>query len=460
MNLYSEFDPHLSSDIKKLSMGFLSTQPYKGTRDFYPEDMRVRNWMFAKIAQVVRSYGYGEYGGPILEPFELYAAKTGDEIVNQQLYSLVDRGERKVAIRPEMTPTLARMVAAKFFELPRPVRLFCIPNFMRYERPQRGRLREFWQLNVDVLGGLSHLADAEILNIAWDIIDSFGGSQYAVIRVNDRRLMDAFFREKLKLQPDQVPALARLIDAREKMGPEAFEESLSKLSLSDRLTQLNALFNGNLDFKDFSASLKARASVFEECGEGWASLNQLASVLEQSGFKGKAIFDPSVMRGLDYYTGTVFEVFDVSPENHRAMFGGGRYDNLLGLFGKNQLSGMGFGMGDVTLMNFLETHKLLPKLGSDVDVALVVPNESAVVAAGRVTRDLRSQGIRVAAPLTQDGVGAQLKAASKLEARGAIILGEEELKRNEVVLKDMAAGTQENIPLDQLGAAVRRLIAK
>src|SRR3954470_12270340 len=177
----------------------LSTQPYKGTRDFYPEDMRIQKWIFDKMGKVVGSYGYQEYGGPMLEPFELYAAKTGEEIVNQQLYWLIDRGERKLAVRPEMTPTLARMVAGKIHEFPRPIRWYSIPNLWRYERPQRGRLREHWQLNVDVLGGDPLLADAEVLMLALDLMKAYGGEKHVSIRVNNRRLMDAFFTQTLGL---------------------------------------------------------------------------------------------------------------------------------------------------------------------------------------------------------------------------------------------------------------------
>src|ERR1700712_3740198 len=158
-------------------MSFLSTQPYKGTRDFYPDEMKIRTWIFSRMREVCQSFGYQEYDGPMLEPFELYAAKTGEEIVNQQLYWMVDRGERKIAVRPEMTPTLARMVAGKFHELPRPVRWFSIPNLWRYERPQRGRLREHWQLNMDVLGGDPLLADAEILSYSLDLMKKFGGEK-------------------------------------------------------------------------------------------------------------------------------------------------------------------------------------------------------------------------------------------------------------------------------------------
>src|SRR4051812_38894602 len=192
----------------------LSSQPYKGPRDFYPDDMRIQSWMFKRMREVAQSYGYLEYDGPMLEPFELYAAKTGEEIVNQQLYWLVDRGERKMAIRPEMTPTLARMVAAKINELPRPIRWYSIPNLWRYERPQRGRLREHWQLNVDVLGGDPLEGDAEILTLALEMMAAFKAEKLVSIRVNNRRLMDHFFGQELKLSTDAALKTTKAIDAR------------------------------------------------------------------------------------------------------------------------------------------------------------------------------------------------------------------------------------------------------
>lgn len=421
-------------------MSFLPTQPYKGTRDFYPDEMRLRNWMFETVRRAVQAHGYGEYGGPMLEPFELYAAKTGDEIVNQQLYSFMDRGERRVAIRPEMTPTLARLVAARFQELPRPVRLFCFPNFMRYERPQRGRLREFWQLNVDVLGGDPLLADAEVLEVAVGILEAFGGGKFASVRVNNRRLMDHFFQQVLGLTVEAAGQLGRLLDARPKMGEEAFAKGLDGLAVgAEARASLDRFYKSTLEevCRDFACP-------------GAEELRALFGVLRETGLEGKVVFDPGIMRGLDYYTGTVFEVFDESPENRRAMFGGGRYDNLLGLFGKNQLSGVGFGMGDVTLQNFLESHSLVPKFEGDLDVMVSIPSVDRLRDAGSVLRQLRSLGLNAASNLAYDGFGAVLKAAAKHGATYAILLGEEEWKRGEVVLKKLASGQQKSVSLKSL----------
>ena len=424
----------------------LSTQPYKGTRDFYPEDMRIQQWMFNRLRSVVTRYGYQEYDGPMLEPFELYAAKTGEEIVNQQLYWLVDRGERKLAIRPEMTPTLARMVAGKLHELPRPVRWYSIPNLWRYERPQRGRLREHWQLNVDVLGGDPLLADAELLNLALDLMKAFGGEKHVSIRVNNRRLMDAFFTRTLGLTPTVALQTTKAIDARAKIGEEAYAKWLSDLGLNEEQREKMERF--------FKASFEETAAEIP-C-EGTEELKSLFRLLEESGIRQFVAFDPTVLRGLDYYTGTVFEMYDTSPENRRAMFGGGRYDNLVGMFGKERLSGVGLGMGDVTLRNFLETHGLRPKFESAIDVMVSLPRLDLRAKAEEVARALRSEGLRVITPLSAEGFGAQLKLANKHNAKFAVLFGDTELAEGKVILKDLVKGEQVSVPLASVTHEVKQ----
>jgi len=412
----------------------LSTQPYKGSRDFYPEDQKIQSWMFAELAKLVSRFGYLEYNGPMLEPFELYAAKTGEEIVNQQLYSFEDRGERKVALRPEMTPTLARMVAAKVQELAKPIRWYSIPNLWRYERPQKGRLREHWQLNVDVLGGDPLLADAEVLEVCLGVFSHFGGRDKVSIKVNNRRLMDHFFLEVLELNGAGAAALAKLVDARAKMDAEKFSEGAKNIGVKD-LSRLEAFFRSDL-------SVLGK----EMPCQGVEELTRLFACLGSEAQK-SICFDSSVMRGMDYYTGTVFEAYDVSPENNRALCGGGRYDNLIGLFGKQQLSGMGFGLGDVTLRNFLETHALLPAPSPDIDVFITTPSEAELVVAQNLARQLRAAGLKVVLPLSFDGFGAQLKRAVKMNVRWAILLGADELKRQAVVIKDLKSGIQHERPI-------------
>ena len=277
----------------------LSTQPYKGSRDFFPEDQKIQTWIFQKLAETVQSFGYLGYDGPMLEPFELYAAKTGEEVVNQQLYHFVDRGDRKVAIRPEMTPTLARMVASKVQELAKPVRWFSIPNLWRYERPQKGRLREHWQLNVDILGGDSLLADAEVVEVVLAIFAGFGGSDKLQIRVNNRRLMDHFFHNVLGLDEKASYRLAKLIDAKAKLPTEKFAAGLAEVGVKDP---------ARID--DFFAMDLATLAKKHPC-TGVEELTRLFDYMNSPA----VVFDASIMRGMDYYTGTVFEAYDISPEN-------------------------------------------------------------------------------------------------------------------------------------------------
>lgn len=425
----------------------LSTQPYKGTRDFYPEDMRVQRWMFNRMREVVERYGYQEYDGPMLEPFELYAAKTGEEIVNNQLYWLIDRGERKLAVRPEMTPTLARMVAGKINELPRPIRWYSIPNLWRYERPQRGRLREHWQLNVDVLGGDPLMADAEILLLALDIVRSFGGEKLVEIKVNNRRLVDHFF-SVLGLSSDTALKVTKALDARAKIGEETYAKWLGELGITDEQ-------RGKME-EFFHSSFEKIAAQYPS--QGVEELKSLFRMMEESGAGQLIKFDPMILRGMDYYTGTVFEMYDTSPENRRAMFGGGRYDNLVGLFGNQKLSGVGLGWGDVTLRNFLETHSLLPKFDSMVDVLVALPKPEFRKTAENIARALREKGLRVITPLSVDGFGPQLKLATKHGAKLAVLFGESEMAEGKAIVKDLAQGTQVVLPFAEIAEVAAKEI--
>lgn len=423
----------------------LSNQPYKGTRDFFPDDMAVRRYFFGKLRQVVESYGYREYDGPMLEPFELYAAKTGEEIVNQQLYSLTDRGDRKLAVRPEMTPTLARMVSQKMQELPQPIRWYSIPNLWRYERPQRGRLREHWQLNVDVLGGERQFADFEVLQLAVDLMRAFGGEKFVQVKVNHRGLMDHFFQKILQLDSDAALRVTKAIDARGKIGEEKYQAWLDEIGVSqNHKEKLEQFFKS--DFKTISTLYDCSAVQ---------DLGKLLERVKKAGLGSQIIFDPTVLRGLDYYTGLVFEIYDISPENRRAMFGGGRYDNLVGMFlkpGAPALSGIGFGMGDVTLQNFLETHNLLPQVSTGLDVFVTLPAEGFFEAAQEMGSQLRGLGFSTATPLKVDGFGNQLKQATKLGARFVILFGDAEWKQGQVLVKNLATHQQEAVAVKSLGS--------
>ncbi len=426
----------------------LSTQPYKGTRDFYPEDMRIRNYIFNHIRKTLTQFGYQEYDGPMLEPFELYASKTSDEIVNEQLYSLIDRGDRKLAIRPEMTPTLARMVAAKRNELPKPIRWFSIPNLWRYERPQRGRLREHWQLNVDVFGGSPLWEDLEICQIISSIMLSFGANEKQFeVRLNHREVTNAFFKEILKLNENQIAPVGRLLDAALKMKPEAFETGLKENGLNaEQISILQKILT-----KD------GRKYIFDQLKNNPAlqHIQNILSQLEKLGLTNFFRFDPSIMRGFLYYTGLVLEVYDLHPENNRAMFGGGRYDNLVGMFGGEPLSGIGFGMGDVTFRNFLESHKLIPDLNKRTGIYIAPLEEAYFIHAHSIASELRKNGYNVYSALENAKLKKHIQSADRLNAETILIIGENEYKSNIYTFKNLNTGDQQQFSIKDYISKIR-----
>ena len=313
-------------DSENLKIG---TESYKGVRDFYPEDMAVQNYIFSVWRKVAEQFKYQEYSASILEYANLYRSKGSDEIVNEQMYLFKDKGDREVALRPEMTPTLARMIAAKRKSLKFPLRWYSIPNVFRYERPQRGRRREHWQLNCDLMGIAGIEAEVEIISIAHAIMKEFGAKDEDFeIRINSRKLLQEAYAPILK-DPSKPEMLFRLMDKKEKMEKGEFESEWEKI---------------------FTGPFKEAKQIDSP------KLGEIMQTLEKQGIKTK--FDISITRGFDYYTDVVFEVFDTNPENRRSLFGGGRYDNLLEMFGVEPVPTVGFGMGDVTIRDFLTTHNL------------------------------------------------------------------------------------------------------
>jgi histidyl-tRNA synthetase len=428
----------------------LSTQPYKGARDFYPEDKRIQKYMFGVMRSVVEKFGYEEYDAPILEPLELYAAKSGEEIVNEQTYTFEDRGGRKVAIRPEMTPTVSRMVAARRQELSYPVRWYSIPNLWRYERPQRGRLREHWQLNVDVFGIEGVAAEHELITVADGIMQAFGAKRetYAT-RINSRKLIDAMLLEYLQLDTVQAQSMMKLIDRMHKLEPPIFSAQLDAiLSPSQREDgtedKLRALLKVR-DISDLPKELAAHESV--------ETLQQLIALLNDAMIT-NLTFDVSLMRGFDYYTDIVFEVFDADPENNRSMFGGGRYDGLVGLFGVDPVPTAGFGMGDVTLQNFLETHGLLPSLKPETELIVALIGD-VYAPAQRVIAELREMGVAVAVDSSGKKADKQIKNALKQGVRHMLFIGEKEIEQEQYILKDLAKGTEEQHSLQRIVSVIK-----
>lgn len=418
----------------------LSTDPYKGVRDFYPTDWEKMEAMFAKMRSALALWGYEEYNASPLERAELYEAKTSEEIVNEQTYTFIDRGDRRVTLRPEMTPTLARMVAGKRRELALPLRWFSLPNVFRYERPQKGRLREHYQLNVDLVGVAGIEADVEVIMLASHLLKSFGAKESDfIIRVNSRALLTAACAAA-GLSADAARAYLRLLDKKSKMTPEAFAAAQAAITDKDPL----ALISGAGSTPEIAKEKQALASTVE--------------ALKARGV-GNAVLDPTLTRGFDYYTGIVFEIFDTNPANPRSLFGGGRFDKLVALFsGKeaDSLPAIGFGMGDVTLADFLETHKLAPS-GSErkPQLYLGTPTPSTIPAAQAFAEELRKQGCRIFVNLTDRALGDQVRDAVKRGIPLFVAYGADEIANNTIRMKILATGEEAGLAITELPARLR-----
>lgn len=414
----------------------LSTQPYKGARDFYPADQKILNYIFETWKKVCLSYGFEEYNGPFLEPFELYAAKSGQELVNDQLYYFEDRGGRKIAIRPEMTPTVARMIAAKSKSMLKPIKWFSIAQFWRYEKPQRGRTREFFQLNADVFGEDSVLSDFEVFSLGASIMKNLGATaEMYEIRVNNRLFMDFALEKIVGLSPTQKQPVMRLIDKKSKMESKEFDGALIEIVkvTPTQVKKLNTVLRLTLD----------EVKKYENENLGARQVIEFFELSKTSEFANIFTYDPGVVRGLDYYTGLVIEQWDKNPKNNRSLYGGGRYDNLTDLFeGAEKLLATGFAMGDVTLINFLESWNLLPKFSTQNKILVtVLPGflEKAISTA----QTLRQKGFGVELYLEpQDGLDKQLSYGSKKGLSFAIFYGEKEQKENKLTVKNLQTGEQ------------------
>lgn len=411
-------------DPKKIK---LSTEPYKGVRDFYPADMAVQNYIFGVMRKTAESFGYSEYEASVLEPAELYRAKSGDEIVNEQTYTFKDRGEREVTLRPEMTPTVARMVAGKQRELSFPLRWFSIPNLFRYERQQRGRLREHWQLNADLFGINSLEADVEIISMASALMENFGAKQGNFeILINNRENIKVLLKKEFGDDEEKTRQYLSILDKKKKMGEEAFKEEEMKL------------FGKNI-------SLPKGAGEYTE---------KIIEILNKKGIK-NARYGEEIIRGFDYYTGMVFEVYDTNPENNRSLFGGGRYDNLTAIFGGEPVPAVGFGMGDVTIHDFLETHNLLPDLKSSTQLYICTIGDVNEYV-NELLNKLRKENINVGVNITDKKIGDQIKYADKLKIPFITVIGEEETKTKVLKIKNLASGEEKSLKENEITGFLKK----
>ncbi|GAB4521525.1 MAG: histidine--tRNA ligase [Anaerolineales bacterium] len=414
----------------------------KGTRDFYPENMRVRTWLYRTMAQVSALFGYQEYDGPFLEYMDLYAAKSGEELIKEQAFVFQDRGGEWITLRPELTPTLARMVAQKQRQLTYPLRWWSFGPMWRYERPQKGRSREFFQWNIDLIGANSPEADAELIAIGAVFLRSVGLVPEEVqILVNNRRLVDQTL-EQLGIPAAQRPDVLRLIDRRDKMSPNAW-----------RTYALETVGLAQAQFDGLCAAL-ANDSLWRQSAE----LVRLFQALDALGVGAYARYAPEIVRGLDYYTGTVFEARDCDGE-FRAILGGGRYDNLVAAVGGEALAGVGFAMGDMVITLVLEKFGRIPpvEMLQDSPILVTIFDESSRQASMRMAATLREAGLPTVLYPEAIKLGKQLKYAERIGAALAIIAGPDELAAGQVTIKDLAHSTQQRVAQEHLVSVVAGL---
>ena len=396
-----------------------STDSYKGVRDFYPKDMAIQRYIFDVWSQTAESFGFERYDASVFEPSDLYKAKgtENEEIVNEQTYTFIDRGDREVTLRPEMTPTVARMVAGRRRELSFPIRWYSIPNLFRYERPQRGRLREHWQLNCDIFGTTDYTAEVEIIALASQLILNFGAdASLFEIRVNDRTEMRTKY------------ASYGVFD-------EVIQDSITRLN--DRFYKISAT-----EYKIALGEIVDNGSAVEQIytlvsGGDTTDTNKVVEGLRELGITNVKI-DRSIARGFNYYTGTIFEIFDVSGENNRAMLGGGRYDNLTEMFGGEAISGIGFGMGDVTMRDFLETHDLITANITAPDLMIIPMDPEQNLVAQKIAMQFReTAGLSVATDISTKKLGKKIGDASEKLVNYVLVVGENEIKENTYTLKNL-----------------------
>ncbi|HUE99416.1 MAG TPA: histidine--tRNA ligase [Anaerolineales bacterium] len=418
-------------------------QSVKGTRDFYPDQMAIRIWLYNTMREVAESFGYQEYEAPILESLELYAAKSGEELVKEQSYVFTDRGGSEITLRPELTPSLARMIAQKQNELNFPVRWWSFGPFWRYERPQKGRTREFFQWNVDMLGVSSPEADAENAAVLATFFQRVGLSpQQVLILVNNRRLTEDRF-DAYNIPAEQRPTVSSWIDRREKISPEAWMEYGKEIGLSpEQITNLKEML--------------ADKDLWKQSAE----LTRFFAVIEALGLREYFEFDPSIMRGLLYYTGTVFEAWEVGGDIKRSILGGGRYDNLTRDMGGDPIPGVGFAMGDVVISLILEKYGLMPKdlYINPAPVLVTVFDEERLLESFQLASELRRAGLNVVCYPEPAKLPKQFKYADRIGAKVTLVLGPDEVENGQVALKNLINGEQVSVPRETLADQIRTII--
>lgn len=416
-------------------------QRVKGTREFYPEDMAFRTWLYSQMRKVSESFAYQEYDGPFLEKLDLYAAKSGEELVKEQSFVFMDRGGSEVALRPELTPSLARMVAQRQNLLSYPLRMWSFGPFWRYEQPQKGRTREFFQWNIDLIGVKSYQADAELLAVCASFFKRVGLTpKHVRINVNNRRLMDGALA-KIGIEGDEKALAFRMIDRRDKMRKEAWYEYGQEGGMTvEKIDALVAL----LENKD----------LWKESDE----LKDIFALLDKMGLSDYFAYDPEVIRGLLYYTGTVFEARDLAKDG-RAILGGGRYENLVGEVGGDPLPGVGFAMGDVMIRVVLEKYGLYPELKvQPADVMVTCFDAAGLPDAYAIAMELRDAGLKVSGYPEAVKLDKQIKYANKIGVKALVIAGPDELAAGKVTIKDLVNRTQQTVDRSEASGVLTKIV--
>ncbi|MFI5234935.1 MAG: histidine--tRNA ligase [Gemmatimonadales bacterium] len=430
----------------------MPTAALPGFRDFYPEDFALRAHIFETWRRVAARYGFEEYDGPPLEPLDLYTQKSGDEIVGQ-LYEFTDKGDRHVALRPEMTPTLARMVAARANGLKKPIRWFSIPQLFRYERQQRGRLKEHFQLNCDLIGDSTPLADAEIIALSIDVMRAFGLTSKDVrVRLSHRKVLRTLLGEHgIGVAQKHMDQAFEYIDKLDRMRPEDRDRWQARGEIWAPATFAEVEEVAKLRSWD---TIRTRLEKIVGGAETGALLTATISALDAMGLGEFVDVDLTIVRGLAYYTGTVFEIFDAS-KTLRAICGGGRYDNLTNAIGGVELGAVGFGMGDVVLGELLKDKGLVPPHASSIDVFLAAITEEDMPELLKLAHEFRDAGIRVEYALGVQAVGKQLKLADARNARFSVVIGPDDREEHQVILKDLQAKGQMPVARTEIVAHLR-----
>ena len=417
----------------------LSNSTYKGTVDWLPAEFAVRKYIFDTWRDVCTRYGYQEYLTPLVEYADVYRAKSGEDVGGKELFIFTDKAGRELAIRPEMTPSVSRMVSKIYTQSTKPLRLFSIANFMRAEKPQRGRNREFWQLNFDIFGSDSIEADIEILKISLDIMLAFNPPEESFkIFLNDRQLIEKIL-EQTGAPADSITEVIRVLDKWTKLKQSEIEERLVKAGVTPDGIDIINLFMTSQTLEDIYKL------VGDLSDSDQISIIKILESLREEGIEEYFEFKPSILRGFDYYNGMIFEVFDMNPENSRAMFGGGRYNGLTQLFGNIDASSVGCAPGDETTKLFLESWGLINDLTTSVDYYIPLLDQRASLQVKKIAQSLRDQGSSVIVGFEEQKIPKALGYANKVSAKKIVLLGSNELKEGRYTVKDLQSGEQESV---------------